>query len=811
MKHADVIEKMTLEEKAAFLSGKTVWETREIERLGIPSIVCSDGPSGVRRQAGESDHLGLNPSMIATCFPSAATLANSWNPKIVQKVGTALGEEAAAQKVDILLGPGLNSKRNPLCGRNFEYYSEDPYLSGKLAAAYAKGIQSEGVSACLKHFAVNSQETLRMAMDAVVDERTLREIYLTGFEIALKESGARAVMSSYNQINGSYANENRHLLLDILRNEWKFDGMVVTDWGGCNDHAKAVACRSNLEMPAPGLDSARELLEAIDEGKLTENQLDLCVDDLLDAVLTAKENRKSRKTEFDKEAHHKIAREAAAESIVLLKNEQKLLPLQAKTKVALIGDFAFDPRYQGSGSSMVNAIKVDSIIGKIKDYDLTVVGSSRGYVRTGAKAATDEAEALRIAKEADVVLYCFGLDEISETEGQDRIHMQIPRGQVMLLRKLAKVNPNIVGIVSGGSAIEMEWESDLKAILHGYLGGQAGAGAMLDALTGVVNPSGHLAETYPFVYEDVPSSEWYLAEKREAEYREGLFVGYRYYETAKVPVRYPFGYGLSYTSFSYSDFQLEENGISLTVTNIGKVAGSEVVQMYVSLPNAKIFRPVKELKGFQKVYLKPGEKKRIQILFDDRTFRYWNTRTNAWEIEGGEYVISVGSNVEDIRLKGSLLVQGTTDQIPEHYQKEQMKVYYTGKIKLATGSEFAMLMEGKMPQTQVSRILDKNDAICQMQHAKSALARVIYKVLTRMKEKSEAKGVPNLNVLFIYNMPFRGIAKMTNGAVNREMVDGMVTAVNGHLFKGLGQIIRGFFTNAKLNKEYEEKLRRKDA
>lgn len=811
MKHADVIEKMTLEEKAAFLSGKTVWETREIERLGIPSIVCSDGPSGVRRQAGESDHLGLNPSMIATCFPSAATLANSWNPKIVQKVGTALGEEAAAQKVDVLLGPGLNIKRNPLCGRSFEYYSEDPYLAGKLAAAYVKGIQSEDVSACLKHFAVNSQETLRMAMDAVVDERTLREIYLTGFEIALKESGARAVMSSYNQINGSYANENRHLLLDILRNEWKFDEMVVTDWGGCNDHAKAVACRSNLEMPAPGLDSARELLEAIDEGKLTENQLDLCVDDLLDAVLTAKENRKSRKTEFDKEDHHKIAREAAAESIVLLKNEQKILPLQAKTKVALIGDFAFDPRYQGSGSSMVNASKVDSIVEKIKDYDLTVVGSCRGYARTGAKVTTDEAEAIRIAKEADVVLYCFGLDEISETEGQDRIHMQIPRGQVMLLRKLAKVNPNIVGIVSCGSVIEMEWESDLKAILHGYLGGQAGAGAMLDALTGVVNPSGHLAETYPFVYEDVPSSEWYLAEKREAEYREGLFVGYRYYETAKVPVRYPFGYGLSYTSFSYSDFQLEENGISLTVTNIGKVAGSEVVQMYVSLPNAKIFRPVKELKGFQKVYLQPNESKRVQILFDDKTFRYWNTKTNAWEIESGKYVISVGSNVEDIRLKEIVEIQGTTEQIPDHYQKEQMKVYYTGQVKQATGSEFAMLMEGKMPQAQVSSILDKNDAICQMQHAKSALARVIYKVLTRMKEKSEAKGVPNLNVLFIYNMPFRGIAKMTNGAVNREMVDGMVTAVNGHLFKGLGQIIRGFFTNAKLNKEYEEKLRRKDA
>lgn len=807
MRHADVIEKMTLEEKAAFLSGKSVWETRSFARTGIPSIFCSDGPSGVRRQAEEGDHLGLNPSMMATCFPSSATLANSWNPGLVQKVGKALGEEAGAQKVDILLGPGLNIKRNPLCGRNFEYYSEDPYLSGKMAAACVRGIQSQGVYACLKHFAVNSQETRRMAMDAVLDERTLREIYLTGFEIAVQEAGAKAVMSSYNQVNGSYANENHHLLVDILREEWKFEGVVITDWGGCNDHAAAVSCRSTLEMPAPGLDSARELLEAVEKGTLTEAEIDFCVDDLLDAVFSLQEKRKERKPYFDKHAHHALAREAAAGSIVLLKNEQKILPLKPGTKVALIGDFAFDPRYQGAGSSMVNAIKLDSMAEKIKEYDLDVVGSCRGYARTGSKSQPQEQEALRLAKEADVVLYCFGLDEISETEGQDRKHLRIPEGQITLLKKMAEVNANLVGILSGGSPIEMEWETNLKGILHGYLGGQAGAGAMLDVVTGKSSPSGHLSETYPFRYEDVPSSEWYLAPKREAEYREGLYVGYRYYETAGVPVRYPFGYGLSYTTFSYSDLRIDQKGISLTVTNTGEREGAEVVQMYVSLPEAKIFRPARELKGFEKVFLKPGESRKVFLLFDDKTFRYWNTATNHWETEAGEYVISVGSSVQEIHLAGKIEVQGTTDVIPENYGLEQMQNYYNGKIKLTTASEFAALMGDRKVVGKENSELDRNDAICQMKNAKSMLARGIYRILTALKEKSEAKGKPDLNILFIYNMPFRGIAKMTGGMVSREMVDGMVAAVNGHLFRGLKKIIQGYFDNAKANKEYEERLR----
>ena len=496
MKHQEIISKMTLEEKAAFLSGKNEWQSRDIPRLNIPSIFCSDGPHGIRKQAGIGDHLGLNESLPATCFPTAATIANSWNESLGEEIGQSLGEEAASQEVDILLGPGLNIKRSPLCGRNFEYFSEDPYLAGKMAAAYIKGIQSKGVYACPKHFAVNNQELRRMAMDAIVDERTLREIYLTGFEIAVKEGNAKAIMSSYNSVNGTYAKENKHLLHDILRKEWGFDGIVVTDWGGSNDHIKGVEAGSNLGMPAPGLESARQLIEAVQNGELAEHDMDVCVDDLLDAVLKLTATSK-KDVKFDTYKHHELAKKAAVESAVLLKNQDNILPLNSKTKIALIGNFAFEPRYQGAGSSMVNATHIDTMDRAILDYDLQLVGVSRGYRRTGESDEALQKEALNIAALADVVIYCFGLDEISESEGLDRNHMRIPQNQIDLLEKLVKVNCNIVGVISAGSAIEMPWHTCCKAILHGYLFGQAGARAMIDLLVGKEDPSGRLSETYP--------------------------------------------------------------------------------------------------------------------------------------------------------------------------------------------------------------------------------------------------------------------------------------------------------------------------
>jgi beta-glucosidase len=805
MKYQDIISKMTIEEKAAFLGGKGEWETWGFERLGIPSIFCSDGPHGIRKQAGAGDHLGLNASLPATCFPTAATIANSWNEELGETLGETLGEEAMAQGVNVLLGPGLNIKRSPLCGRNFEYFSEDPYLAGKMAASYVRGIQSQGVYACPKHFAVNSQELRRMAMNSVLDERTLREIYLTGFEIAVKEGKAKTIMSAYNEVNGTYANENKHLLTDILRKDWGFDGIVITDWGASNDHALGVAAGSNLEMPNPGLDSARELIAAVDSGKISMEDVDARVDELLDAVMTLYVNAQNKSDDFDKNVHHSIARRAAAESAILLKNEEKILPLKAGAKVAVIGDFAFVPRYQGAGSSLVNPTKIETVSEMIGSYDLQVVGMSRGYSRDGKEDAATRKEALDLAARADIVLFFFGLNEDSESEGMDRNHMRIPQNQINLLQELGQVNANLVGIISAGSAIEMPWHHYFKAMLHCYLNGQAGAGAVLDILTGSVNPSGKLSETIPRRHEDTPAYRYYPSRERTSEYREGLYVGYRYYDTAEIPVLYPFGFGLSYTEFEYSDITVSEAGVSFAITNVGEMAGAEVAQLYVGLKDSKIFRPAKELKGFAKVSLKPGEKKTVTIPFDDKTFRYWNVKTDKWEIEDGNYSIMVGSSSANIRLTANIMKSETTEVLP--YNREEMPSYYSGKIENVSDAEFEKLLGRRIPEGKWSGLLDQNDALCQMYYAKSGLARFAYRRLTAVKKKADASGKPNLNVLFIYNMPFRAMAKMTGGAVSMEMVGGFVKVVNGHFFKGIGTVIGGFFRNRRKNKAFEAKIK----
>lgn len=807
MKHEEMIKKMTLEEKAAFLSGKGEWQTWDFERLGIPSMYCSDGPHGIRKQAGAGDHLGLNPSLPATCFPTAATMANSWDPALGEEIGRALGEEARVQDVHVVLGPGLNIKRSPLCGRNFEYFSEDPYLAGKMAAGYVRGIQSKGRYACPKHFAVNSQELRRMAMNAVVDERTLREIYLTGFEIAVKEGGAKALMTSYNQVNGTYSNENTHLLKDILREEWGYEGIVITDWGGSNDHVKGVAAGSDLEMPTPGMDSARQIVKAVQENRIPEEDVDACVDRLLDAVLTLTGRQEEKPSEFDKEAHHALAKKAAAQSAVLLKNQEDILPLKPGTHVALIGDFAFEPRYQGAGSSMVNTIKLDKMSELIGGYDLTVVGMARGYKRDGEVDTVLEKEAVDLAQSVDVVLYCFGLDELSESEGVDRTHMRIPQNQITLLETMARVNENIVGILSAGAVVEMPWHTSLKALLHGYLYGQAGAGAMLDIITGKVNPSGRLNETYPVRYENTPAFKYFPSEERNSEYREALYVGYRYYDTAKVRVLYPFGFGLSYTEFQYRDLTVNPEGAEFTLTNTGNRDGAEVAQLYIGMKDGKVFRPAKELKGFQKVFLKAGESRRVHIPFDDKTFRYWNVRTDQWETEGGTYTIMIGASCLDIRLRTETEIEGTTDTYP--YYTNRMPSYYSGLIGQVEDQEFQELLGYPIPSGKWNGDLTVNDAICQMYYAKSPAARFVYKKLTQMKKKSEDAGKPDLNILFIYNMPFRAIAKMTGGMVSMEMVEGIVTMVNGHLFRGLGHTIAGFFRNQRQNRKYVKQISRK--
>ena len=798
-----LLKELTLEEKCALLSGAETFKTRGMPQHGIPQIWLSDGPHGLRKQAGESDHLGLNPSVPATCFPTASAVANSWDAALGEEIGAALGEEAAAQEVSVVLGPGLNMKRNPLCGRSFEYFSEDPYLAGKLAAGYIRGIQSKGVAACPKHFAVNSQETRRMASDSIVDERTLREIYLTGFEIAVKEGHPRSIMSSYNLVNGTYANENKHLLMEILRGEWGFDGAVITDWGGSNDHALGVKNGSTLEMPAPGGDSVRELLAAVESGKITESDIDARLSELLPLVFDTKAALDAAPREFDAAAHHALARRAAEESLVLLKNEGSLLPLAAGSKVAVIGDFAKNPRYQGAGSSMVNSTQVDVLLDKLIDSELNIIGYQQGFDRHGKPDAALQKSACELATQADTVILCMGLDEIAESEGLDRSNLRLAQNQLDLLQAVAAVNPKIAVVLYSGSVVETPWLDNCQALLYAALGGQAGAGAVADALTGKVNPCGKLAETWPLAYADVPSAADFATRRKTVEYREGLYIGYRYFTTAEKAVRFPFGYGMSYTTFAYSDMAANEQGVSLTVTNTGSVAGTEIVQLYIAKKNSELFRPAKELKGFARVTLAPGEKQRITITLDDKAFRFWNVKANRWEIEGGEYELLVGASVEDIRLCEKISVHGTATVHP--YEDRDLDCYYKGDVLHVSDADFEKLLGHPIPKGKTK--IDRNLTLGELNHARSPLGWLVWLVLTVLLDASYKRGKPDLNILFQYNMPLRALAKMTNGAISMGMVDGIVMELQGFWILGLVRVIYEAIKNVVLNAQMEKRLR----
>ena len=798
-----LLKELTLEEKCALLSGAETFKTRGMPQHGIPQIWLSDGPHGLRKQAGESDHLGLNPSVPATCFPTASAVANSWDTALGEEIGAALGEEAAAQEVSVLLGPGLNMKRNPLCGRSFECFSEDPYLAGKLAAGYIRGIQSKGVAACPKHFAVNSQETRRMASDSLVDERTLREIYLTGFEIAVKEGHPRSIMSSYNLVNGTYANENKHLLMEILRDEWGFDGAVITDWGGSNDHALGVKNGSTLEMPAPGGDSVRELLAAVESGKISESDIDARLSELLPLVFDTKAALDAAPRAFDAAAHHALARRAAEESLVLLKNEGALLPLAAGTKVAVIGDFAKNPRYQGAGSSMVNSTQVDVLLDKLIDSELNVIGYQQGFDRHGKPDAALQKSACELAAQANAVILCMGLDEIAESEGLDRSNLRLAQNQVDLLQAVKAVNPKIVVVLYSGSVVETPWLDNCQALLYAALGGQAGAGAVADALIGKVNPCGKLAETWPLTYADVPSAADFATRRKTVEYREGLYIGYRYFTTAEKAVRFPFGYGMSYTTFAYSDMAADAQGVSLTVTNTGSVAGTEIVQLYVAKKNSALFRPARELKGFARVTLAPGEKQRITLTLDDKAFRFRNVKSNRWEIEGGEYELLVGASVEDIRLCEKITVHGTATVHP--YEDKGLDCYYKGDVLHVSDADFEKLLGHPLPKGKTK--IDRNLTLGELNHARSPLGWLVWLVLTILLDVSYKRGKPDLNILFQYNMPLRALAKMTNGAISMGMVDGIVMELQGFWIIGLVRVIYEAIKNVVLNAQMEKHLR----
>ena len=661
-----LVGEMTLEEKAGLCSGADFWHTKTVDRLNVPTSMVSDGPHGLRKQDEKSDHLGVNDSIKAVCFPTACATASSFDRELLTSLGEALGDECQAENVSVILGPAVNIKRSPLCGRNFEYFSEDPYLAAEMAGSHIKGVQSKAVGTSLKHFLANNQEHRRMTSDSVVDERTLREIYLAAFEGAVKTGKPWTVMCSYNKINGTYGSENRRYLTDILRDEWGFDGYVMSDWGAVNDRVAGVIAGLDLEMPSSGGVNDARLVEAVRDGRLKEEVLDQAVTRILTIVDRYLKNRKPE-TVWDKEVHHELARNMEGECAVLLKN-QGILPLSDSDEVAFIGYFATHPRYQGGGSSHINSIKVESAVEAARDKGVIY---AQGYEIDGDQGNnTLLEEAVEAAKKVKTAVIFAGLPESFESEGYDRTHMAMPECQNVLIEAVAAVQPNTVVVLHNGSPVEMPWIHKVKGVLEAYLGGQAVGGAVVDILYGHVNPSGKLAETFPIKLEDNPSYLYYGGEKDRAEYREGVFVGYRYYDKKKMEVLFPFGHGLSYTTFEYSNMKADKSTmkddetvtVSLDVTNTGKVKGKEVVQIYVEAPDSHVIRPVRELREFAKVELEPGETKTVAFTLGKRAFSYYHVELKDWFVQTGAYLIHAGSSSRDLRQMISVYVESTVKE-----------------------------------------------------------------------------------------------------------------------------------------------------
>lgn len=701
----ELIAQMTLEEKAGLCSGLDFWQTKAVERLGIPSIMMTDGPHGLRKQKAGNDHLGIFDSVPSTCFPAGAGMACSWDRELIKQVGAAIGEECQAEDVSILLGPGANIKRSPLCGRNFEYFSEDPYLSSEMAAGHIEGVQSQGVGTSLKHFAANNQEHRRMSVDAIVDERTLREIYLASFERVVKKAQPWTVMCSYNQVNGEYASENPYLLTDILKEEWGHEGFVVSDWGAVNERAKGLAAGLELEMPSSNGAGDQKIIDAVHSGTLSEAALDRAVGRLLSIIFKAVENDKENAS-YDPEAHHQLARIAARESMVLLKNEGGLLPLKHEGSYVVIGDFARNPRYQGGGSSHIKPTRLDDIYNSIQEEagSSVTLTYSQGYISDSDEPNLALIEqAAKAASQADTAIVFAGLPERYESEGYDRTHLRIPESQIRLIEAITEIQPNTVVVLSNGSAIEMPWISNVKAVLEGYLGGQALGGAISDLLFGNVSPSGKLAETFPLQLEHNPSYLNFPGEEDTVEYKEGLFVGYRYYDAKRISPLFPFGYGLSYTTFAYSDLSVSSQAlkdtdtlqVSVKVTNTGTMQGKEVVQLYVKDILSNVVRPEKELKGFAKVDLQPGETKLVNFTLDSRAFAYYNVKLKNWHVETGEFEILVGASSQEILLTESVVVESTAP-LPKSYTRNSTVGDLMGDPQAAAVIQAMLTQAGEM-------------------------------------------------------------------------------------------------------------------
>lgn len=675
LKNEEIIAKMSLKDKISLCSGATFWDTEDMPQYEINRITVSDGPHGLRKQDQASDHLGINESISSTCFPTASLTASSWDKELLFKMGEAIADEALELGSDVVLGPGINIKRNPLCGRNFEYFSEDPYLAGKMGAAWIKGVQSKGIGTSVKHFAANNQENERLLSNSVMDERTLREIYLRPFEIAIKEAKPKTVMTAYNQINGTYMSDNEYILRHILRDEWGFDGVIMTDWGGLNDRIQAFKAGLQLEMPTSGKLFDQMVIEAVENGELDEAYINESVDKMVTLIREQVANRKENYV-FDREVHHQLARKIAAESSVLLKNENHILPLNKGAQIALIGTMAQDIRYQGAGSSHINPTKLSSIV---DGFELEKVSYQYypGYEANGDENAIYLEAAIAGAKKSEVAIVVIGLPSILESEGYDRTSLNIPMSHINLVKEIAKVNENVVVVLLGGAPVAIDFDNRVKAILNMYLGGQAVGEACTDLLFGNVNPSGKLAETYVENYEDVPCAHTYGICPRQVEYSEGIYVGYRYYEKANQAVKYPFGFGLSYTSFEYGHLNVLKDGENFIVTcdikNTGEVDGAEIVQLYISDKTNTIYRPLKELKGYEKVFLKVGEAKQVTFELSKESFAYYDVKQSKWNVPAGRYEILIGASSQQILLSEIIEVESehtvSTMEVPAWYIK----------------------------------------------------------------------------------------------------------------------------------------------
>lgn len=795
MKHPEILSKMTLEEKASLCSGKDYWHTESVNHVGIPSIMLTDGPHGIRKRVEEKskdEKMSLK-GVPAICYPTASATACSWDTDLIYKMGEALGDECLKEQVSVLLGPGTNIKRSPLCGRNFEYFSEDPLLAGEMAASFINGVQSKGVGTSLKHYAVNNQETRRMTVNAVVDERTLREIYLAPFETAVKKAQPWTIMAAYNRLNGTYCAENKWLLTDVLRNEWGYQGIVVTDWGAENDRVQGLLAGQELEMPSSNGEGNKQIVAAVKQGLVEESYLDELVDRLIDMALKGEKVRGTYT--YDAEAHHKLAREIAGQCMVLMKNDGDILPLSKKAKLTVIGEMAKKPRYQGAGSSLINPIQLDSAFETLVKMGVEFQYAP-GYSTAKKNRTSDDtfvSEAVSKAKNAEAVLLFIGLTDDFETEGNDRKHIGLPPLHNRLVNEVLKVNKNVVVVLSGGSAVEMPWADEVPAILNEFLTGQASGSAVCDVLFGDVNPSGKLAETYPYALTDNSSANYFPGTPVSVEYRESVYVGYRYYDKAQKAVRFPFGHGLSYTTFEYSDLKVSADKlkdtdtvtVSFTVKNTGKADGAEVAQVYVSDTESTIFRPEKELKGFKKVFLKAGEAKTVEITLDKRAFAYYNVNIHDWHVESGEFKILVGASSRDIRLETAVQVESTVDAVVPDY-RESAPDYYTGEIMHIDDAAFTAVLGHELPPSQRDKSLPLTYGNTIEDASDGKWGGRLHRMLVKMLGADTMAGAVAVQT------PVKNFISMSFGLFSPQMADGLLIILNEDKFaKGMGKILKG--------------------